>query len=687
MLFANSVMLWGLLAISVPVIIHLFNLQRYKKVYFTNVRFLQQLQQQSRRQSVLRHWLALLFRILVITSLVLAFARPYIPSEFGPTGEAGGLASIYIDNSFSMESEGPDGFLIDEAISKAGQIIGGHSASDRFNLLTNDFSGIHNRLVTADEMRVFLGDISISPAVRTLEEVLNRQYDALNREVIPDKALYVISDFQRSTSVLNGFTADTNIRHFMIPLEPVQYSNLSIDSCWFETPAQQPGQVLRLHVTVTNHGGSPREQLPVRLILNGSQRALASFNINANESSTETLSFSIRETGLHFGFLELNDYPVTFDDRLYLSFNVMPSINVMSIFDREQSHYLRALFGPDTLFVYTETNIRQLNFSELRRQQLIVLNGLNSISSGLAAELTRFVESGGSLFVIPSKQIDKASYNNLMQTFNTVSFSDTDTTRMRVGELNVLHPVYHDVFESRQGVSALLPPDTDLPRVNYRYKLTLPPRKDVQNLMTLRNNEPFLTAGHYGDGKIYVLASPLHDQSTSFPVHAVFVPTLYKMALLSTPTPKIYHVAGVDESVNIGNLSPGNAQVFHLEAADGDLKFIPGHRTLNYNTHLYALDAIQNAGNYFLTVGEDTLQVLSFNYDRRESVPDYLSEDELYDMAKTAGITNFAVISQSEHPVDQMIRELNRGRQLWKYFIIAALVFLIAEIVALRFLP
>ena len=171
MLFTNPLILWGLLAVLIPIIIHLFNFQRYKKVYFTNVRFLQQLQQQSRRQSVLRHWLALLFRILAIAFLVLAFAKPYIPSTLGSFPEASGAVGIYIDNSFSMETEGYKGFLIDEALDKAKDIVANHSRSDKFNLLTNDFMGIHHRLVAGDELVNFLDQTEISPSVKNIAEV------------------------------------------------------------------------------------------------------------------------------------------------------------------------------------------------------------------------------------------------------------------------------------------------------------------------------------------------------------------------------------------------------------------------------------------------------------------------------------------------------------------------------------
>ena len=223
--------------------------------------------------------------------------------------------------------------------------------------------------------------------------------------------------------------------------------------------------------------------------------------------------------------------------------------------------------------------------------------------------------------------------------------------------------------------------------MNLRYGLSFPARKDIQTLMSLKNSAPFLIADRHGEGMIYVLSSPLDIQATTFPVHAIFVPVLYRMALLSTLHQDLYSVIGAGESVNIGNINPGNSQIFQLSDVGGQFRFIPGHRTVNYNTHLFALDAINKAGNYTLTSDSDTLLVLSFNYDRRESLPDYLSEEELENLAESSGIINFAVVSESERPIGQVISELSRGKQLWKYFIIASLAFILAEIVVLRFLP
>ena len=101
--FVSPYFLFGLFAISIPIIIHLFNFRRYKKVYFTNVKFIEDLQQKTKKKSQLKHLLVLLMRILAVSSLVLAFAQPYIPvSENLINLESKNAVSVYIDNSFSF---------------------------------------------------------------------------------------------------------------------------------------------------------------------------------------------------------------------------------------------------------------------------------------------------------------------------------------------------------------------------------------------------------------------------------------------------------------------------------------------------------------------------------------------------------------------------------------------------------
>ena len=182
--FANPSFLFGLAAIAIPIIIHLFNFRRFRKVFFTNVKFIEELKQQTRQQSQLRHLLVLLMRILAIAALVLAFAQPFIPvNEDQANRKATNAVSIYVDNSFSMEAESPEGSLLNQALNKARETAAAYESSDQFQLLTNDFEGRHQRFVSREDFLELLNEVELSPVTRAVSEVYKRQSELLNSEV------------------------------------------------------------------------------------------------------------------------------------------------------------------------------------------------------------------------------------------------------------------------------------------------------------------------------------------------------------------------------------------------------------------------------------------------------------------------------------------------------------------------
>ena len=165
MQFVNPWFLLGLIAIAIPIIVHLFNFRRFKKVFFTNVRFIEELQLKTQKQSRLKHLLVLLMRMLAIICIVLAFAQPYIPHPENPINEeARNAVSVYIDNSFSMEASAASGSLLDEARRKAREITDAFKPSDVFQLITNDFDGVQQRWVSRDEFLEMVDEVKISPA-------------------------------------------------------------------------------------------------------------------------------------------------------------------------------------------------------------------------------------------------------------------------------------------------------------------------------------------------------------------------------------------------------------------------------------------------------------------------------------------------------------------------------------------
>ncbi len=249
--FLHPTFLWALASLVIPIIIHLFYFRRFKKVYFSNVRQLEEIKEETSSRNKIKNLLILLSRLLAIAALVFAFAQPYIPT--GDDIKKGNNAvSVFVDNSYSMNALNDEIPLIDIAKEKARQIIGAYSEEDRFQILTHDFEGHHQRLVSKEDALLLIDEIHPTPSVKMVSKIINRQKQAIDAKE-ENEILYLISDFQAAISDFDSFKSDTTSELNLLPLQAVQEKNVSIDSAWLESPVPMLNQNNKLLVKITNH--------------------------------------------------------------------------------------------------------------------------------------------------------------------------------------------------------------------------------------------------------------------------------------------------------------------------------------------------------------------------------------------------------------------------------------------------
>ncbi|NVN96162.1 MAG: BatA domain-containing protein [Bacteroidetes bacterium] len=676
--FINPYFLWGLLAVGIPIIIHLFNFRRFKKVYFSNVSFLEELKVQTQKYSRLKHLLILAMRILAIICLVLAFAQPYLPFMGNKKAIQGkNVVSIYVDNSFSMESVADETKLLDVAKQKAREIVSAYPNSDLFQLLTNDFEGKHQHLFSKEEFLQLLDEVEISPSVRKLPEILKRQNDVLNLSPQTNKASYLISDFQKSVTLFDAIQNDTNVSTYLIPVIPQKSNNLYIDSCWFDSPILQLNKNVKLNVKIKNASDIAYEKIPLKLIINGNQRAVASFDVKEKDELTMSVSYRITESGYQSGYVELTDYPIVYDDKFYFSYNVAKNIAVMLINGSEESQYLNKIYQLDSVFTLSNVNERNIDYAAFRNNDLIVLNGLKTISTGLTQELKRFVDNGGSLLVFPATNIDFESYRQFSTTLNINTYENKDSTDTRVEQLNIHHPVFADVFEK-------LPENIDLPKVFSFYTFASKQLTRKEYLLRMLNNKDFLTACITGKGIVYQSAVPLDASWSNFPRHAIFVPALLNIALQSQPITKLFYTIGNDESIALKNINLQGEDVLKLKNEALGFDVIPEHKNMDSQLEVSFHNQVKQAENYKLFAGKDLVSNISFNYDRNESRLDFYTIKEIEQQLKDKQLNNFTLIESGKKHLGMLIKEINQGIKLWKLFVILALIFLLGEVVLIR---
>ena len=682
--FVNPAFLFGLLAIGVPVVIHLFNFRKYKRVYFTNVRFLKELKEQTKKRSQLRHLIILLLRVLAIACLAIAFSQPFIPFP-GNKQKADALnaVSIYVDNSFSMEAMGSKGPLLEEAKQKAREIAAAYKTSDIFQLLTNDFEGKHQRFVSRDEFYRILPEVSVSPVSRKLSEVISRQNDLFASNASKVKSAFVVSDFQQNFSDVASLSDDSTMSGYLLPLAASQVNNLYIDSCWFDSPVQQAGFPARLHIKLNNSSKADFEKIPIRVTVNNKQKAVASVDVLAGNSAEIVMPFINYESGISQGVVEINDYPVTYDDKFYFSYNVTSAMSVLSIEGEKGNAFLNALFANDSSVVYESMQEKKLDYSAFGKYNLIIINSVGSISSGLAQELKRFLKNGGGVSLIPAPEADLASYNTFLRDLNAGMLSGPDTVNTVVSQINMNHPLFRDVFDASAGAGKL-PANVELPAVFSHYRILANSRVASESLMRLRTGDNFLTVQPVGEGMLFLLASPLDIRFSNFPRQALFVPVFYNMALLSRPAPRLYYTIGRDELIRVSGERLKDDQVYTMRSNSSNFDFIPGKVEVNSVNFVQVHGQLKEAGNYSMLAGDKRFMGVSFNYNRSESDMKYYQADELISMLAKKEIKHIRVLAQSRKAVGQSISELNKGKQLWQYFVLATLLFLLGEVILIR---
>ena len=678
--FVHPYWLFGLLAIAVPVIIHLFNFRRYRKIYFTNLRFLKNIKKESKKRRDLRQLLVLLCRILVITFLVLAFARPYIPNPEGMEQGPGNHLSFYVDNSLSMQATVNGHSLLDEAKASVNELAVTFDAADRFQLITNDFEGRHQPYYSRDEFLKMLAGTELTPVVRMLPEVLERYRETLPESAAERASLFVISDFQRSSALPDGFKHDNPGRIFLLPLSYPSVGNVYIDTCWFETPFNHLGQQQVLHAGFRNESEIDLEKIPVRLMIEGEQRALANLNITAGGKASTALPFINRKAGNVSAFVYIDDYPVTWDDRMYLSWQVKETIPVLAISDDLPGPYLSSLFSNDSVFLYFQAQYKKLDYRQFRNADLVVLDRLRSVSTGLAASLNDFIISGGSLLLIPAEDADITSINDFLSAVNPMRFSSLDTTRLSVTGIDTGHEIFDDVFEK-------IPENIDLPFVRGHFRLDAYRNSRAGVIMDLQNGDPLLVMARHGKGRLYLLMSPAGEENGNLVKHALWVPLLYRMAMLSRPQQELYYTIGRDMSISLDREGLLSGQPPAMRHAEAEIEFIPGMERYGQSARLFFYDQLSLAGHYELLHAGEKLAGLSFNYDRQESDPSVYSVGELKDLINDSGNSKLFLLESTGGKASEAFEEFGGGREYWKLFIWLALAFLLVEIMLLRLFP
>jgi hypothetical protein len=654
MSFAYPGFLWALFTLAIPIIIHLFNFRRVQKIFFSNTRLLRQVKEETTKRRRIKHWLILLARLLFLLFLVLAFAQPYFPAS--DQLSSGKNVVLYVDNSYSMSAPMADkSRALDAANGYITEIVNIFPQDTRYKLLTNDFAPYSNNYKTKTEIVDLLSQIRFSNVSRSMAEI-QKKVESTGK---PD--IFFLSDFQKST--LGAGLTDSTMQWRLVPVQSGNANNIFVDSAWFENPYLTGGDKNRLNVWVRNDGSQNAEHLSIKLTINNVLAATATLAVPGNGSTTAVFDLAADPHQYQEVKISLQDFPISFDNEFYLAMTPLKRLKIVEVRGTQASKYFEGVYGNRQLFEFRSYPTSNIDFPQLEKADLVVFNELANFDESIR----EFVGSGKikSFLVIPAKQINVASYQALLGM--TIQTIDKPSPKEKLSTPDFRNPFFENVFEEKS-TAMEMPAATRIIQWG----------TDPSAILKLRDGSAFLSRTAKG----FVLASPMQKEFTDFPQHALFVPVMYKMAAMAKKDLQrpYYFLSENFLSIPSDSLAP-EAPV----RLTGAKEVIPTQRYVAGRILMDVPKFTLTPGFSYITAQTDTLGLLAFNLNKDESRMEMMTPSELQKMA--SGRKNVSIFEPNNRQAfSNEIKARYLGEPLWKYCLGLALLFILMEILLIRFL-
>lgn len=682
MKFVYPEFLWAFGVLLIPIIVHLFNFRKYKTLYFSSLKFIQFVDQQTRSTQKLKHLLVLFSRILAFSFLILAFAQPFIPASVDATKGGKPVLAIYIDNSFSMTMKGTEGEMISEAREMARKMIKEASLNTRFMLVTNAMSGIEQHLVSKLDALERLDKIEANPLVRSIGDVLEWEKNAIKREHETHQRIgvtqfVVFSDFQKNSSDLSKLTADQESYYYPVKLTPQESSNIFVDSVWFTSPVQKIGESNELNVRVKNYGKHDLTNVELHLEIENIKRDVF-LDIAANDKTVTTINYTEQKEGYKHGKVSVNDKQFYFDDEYYFSYAVSKQAKILIINGTNAVKGISLVYSLDNFYKVDEIDQHSFTIDALEDKDLVIINGASEIPSGLADDLKEYANEGGSLALFPGDNIDAnaSGWNAFLSSVKMPTLGNSFTEGVKIKEINYEDGFFKSVFEKK-------PESLNLPTVSKAYRSSSSNSSQSIDLIELQNGSP-LYIRSLGTLNIFLYTSSLSPNYGSFTSNALFSTIILRTAELSKRKTPISLIIGNESRFPIFSKAKSESPI-HLK--NKKIDFIPMTELRGSITYLSisGMEALENLKSGTYDILDDTKKgIVSLNYNRKESNIEAYNNSEITALFEAQGIKHITLSEISEGQSLTKI-DLEKPYEYWRVFMIFALLFVLVEMALLKF--
>jgi hypothetical protein len=640
MQFKNPEILFFLFLLIIPILVHLFQLRRFKKQEFTNVKLLKELEIQTRKSSTIKKWLLLATRLLLLAALILAFAQPFFKAK--DFDKKNNELILVVDNSFSMQAKGNSGELLKRTIQ---DLLENTPEDQQLSVLTNDenFYDTNIRNIQKELQNLNYSSTPFNPAA------IVTRIEA-KKPGVPKDILF-ISDAVGLKDELKTNLSEASSLYYQT-VEANETNNIAIENVQI---SQVLDQFYELKISIKSYGDFEND-VPISMY-NG--KKLVGKALISKEKPQKEILFTIPKTDFH-GYVSIQDNSLSYDNTFYFSVSKPLKSNVIAVGNAEKNKFLSRIYNVEE-FNYTSTELNTLNYNSIENADAIILNELPIIPNALSVTLKNYYSKGGNIIFIPDVNSSVESYNSFLRNFSNNSLSEKAIKEKQITQISFNHPIYTNVFEKKVS-------NFQYPKTNATFTI------NGSNLPVLQYEDKSVFLGNITNklGNLFFFSTSINKENSNFQNSPLIVPTFYNMGQNNNKTGLNAFTIG-NNNYTIINETIAKDNV--LSVTNTENSFIPMQQILNNKIKLTFGNYPENSGNYEVLKDKESLKNISFNYPRNESDLSQINADYFDACTKVNSVSTFY----------SDIHSSRTSNEVWKYFIIATLLFLLLELLIQKF--
>ena len=687
MIFLNPAVLFGLLAASIPVIIHLFNLRKLKKIEFSTLTFLKELQKNKIRKIKLKQWILLVLRVLIILFVVMAFARPTLQSiKIGGTTSAAKTTAVFIlDDTYSMSVVDQKGSYFNQAKEIINQVISQLQEGDEVGLIliskpNNEeklTSNLSEFLKKTNQLDLSYATGDINPAIVNASKIISESKN-FNKEI------YILSDFQKNKITKEKFSNDLSellnesVRLYSFDLSGKDVFNLSVDELKINNQIFEKDKPVSFSVTITNNSNQDVNSAVVSLFMNDERAAQKSFDVSSGQSAIVEIEAVPKTTGFIDVVAEIETDEIEQDNKRFASLYIPEKIFI-GMFTDIPADITFVELALQTMgegkYTIEKKGLSQLTSQQLNKYQMIIVL-TNSIPSGIE-QMKNYVREGGGLLLFPASAPDAVKINQLFSQLRLginssfVGKVNSSDLKIKFDKTDFNHSIFQNIFQNEEKKKY------ESPELNAYYKIS----SKGNQIISLVDGSSFLGEYKIGNGKIFVFNSAPVLSWSDFPIKSIFAPLINKSAayLSSKEREQNVFLAGEEVNLNLKNINLSQIRIVKPDKSEEfmNLSVDSGRDYLAYsNTNI--------SGAYKFYTGDKLIEDISINTDPTESITEYASESEFEDYLKNIKFKGQYVSIDKGSNISEKILQARFGSELWRYFLLIAIILALIEMTIAR---